>query len=120
VKRRQVPQRGDVYWIDPNPLVQREMKDRHCFVVVTPREINALGIATTVPVTGGGGFARLTGLTVPITGHDTTGVAVCNQVRSFDIQARERAGTAKYIETLDPSIAEEIVARVLSVIDPEI
>jgi mRNA interferase ChpB len=108
-----------VYWIDPNPVSGREMRDRHRFVVITPREINALGISITVPITSAGAFARLKGLTVPILGHDTTGVAVCNQVRSFDIQARERAGGARYIETLDTDTAAEIVARVVSVIDPE-
>jgi mRNA interferase ChpB len=117
--RSSVPNRGDVYWIDPNPVAGREMKDRHRFVVITPREINALGVAMTVPVTTGGSFSRTVGLAVPITGHETTGVAVCNQVRSFDIEARVRAGSARYIETLDSATADEIVARVVSAIDPE-
>ena len=112
------PQPGDVYWIDPNPVAGREMKDRHRFVVITPREINALGVAMTVPVTTGGGFARNMGLTVVVSGHDTNGVAVCNQVRSFDIEARVRAGSARYVETLDEATTNEIVSRVLSVIDP--
>jgi len=113
-----VARRGDVYWVDPNPVAGREMKNRHRFVVITPQEINALGVAMLVPVTSGGAFARETGLTVPITGHDTSGVAVCNQVRSFDLQPREKAGTARYVETLDPPTIDEIVARVVSVIDP--
>lgn len=116
--RRRIPQRGDVYWIDPNPVAGREMKDRHRFVVITPKEINALGVVMTVPVTSGGAFARDTGLTVPIMGHGTTGVAVCNQVRSFDVEARERAGSARYVETLDDATTEDIVGRVISVIDP--
>jgi len=118
VIKRRIVQRGDVYWVDPNPVAGREMKDRHRFVVITPREINALGVAMLVPVTSGGTFARETGLTVPITGHDTNGVAVCNQVRSFDLEARERAGTARYVETVDTPTIDEIVARVVSVIDP--
>lgn len=72
----------------------------------------------TVPVTTGGAFARNLGLAVPISGHDTRGVAVCNQVRSFDIEARVRAGSARYVETLDEETTNEIVSRVLSVIDP--
>lgn len=116
--RHRPPQQGDVYWIDPNPTSGREMKDRHRFIVITPGEINALGVAMTVPVTSGGGFARQSGLTVPIIGHDTQGVAVCNQVRSFDIEAREKAGTARYVETLDNATTDEIVARVLSIIEP--
>ena len=116
---RRVPQRGDVYWIDPNPVAGREMRDRHRFVVVTPPEINKLGVSMAVPVTSGGAFARLKGLTVPIIGSDTTGVAVCHQARSFDIQARVAAGSARYIETLDAACADEIVNRLLSVLDPD-
>jgi mRNA interferase ChpB len=99
--RSDVPRCGDVYWIDPNPVSGREMKDRHRFVVITPRQINALGVSMTVPITTGGAFARNTGLAVMVSGHETTGVAVCNQVRSFDIAARVRAGSARFIETLD-------------------
>ncbi len=117
--RSSVPQRGDVYWIDPNPVAGREMKDRHRFVVITPKQINALGVCMTVPVTTGGAFTRNVGLAVPITGHETNGVAVCNQVRSFDIEARVRAGSARFIESLDNFTIEEIVARVVSAIDPQ-
>ncbi len=110
-------ERGDVYWIDPNPISGREMKDKHRFVVITPKEINALGIAMTVPVISGGEFSRNMGLAVSIMGHDTTGVAVCNQVRSFDIEARVKAGSARYIEKLDAVIIDDIVNRVISVIE---
>ncbi|MET3854149.1 type II toxin-antitoxin system PemK/MazF family toxin [Rhizobium sp. OAE497] len=116
--RSNVPKRGDVYWIDPNPVAGREMKNRHRFVVITPREINALGVSMTVPITSGGAFTRDVGLAVAISGHDTTGVAVCNQVRSFDITARIQQKTAQYIETLDEATMNEIVARVVSAIDP--
>jgi len=118
MSRRRAIQCGDVYWINPNPTSGREMKDRHRFVVITPKEINALGIAMMVPVTSGGKFSRNMGLTVPIMGHDTTGVAVCNQVRSFDIEERVKDHSAKYIEKLDAATINEIVNRVISVIDP--
>ncbi len=116
--RRRIPQQGDVYWVNPNPVAGREMKGRHRFVVITPKEINALGVAMLVPVTSGGAAMREMGLTVVITGHDTNGVAVCNQVRTFDLEARIRAGTTEFVETLDEATIGEIVARVVSVIDP--
>jgi mRNA interferase ChpB len=94
------------------------MKDRHRFVVITPRQINALGVSMTVPITTGGAFARNAGLAVVVSGHETTGVAVCNQVRSLDIAVRVRAGSARFIETLDKATMDEIVARVVSAIDP--
>ncbi|MGB5108420.1 MAG: type II toxin-antitoxin system PemK/MazF family toxin [Formosimonas sp.] len=115
--RRKVPHRGDVYWIDPNPVAGREMKNRHRYVVITPKEINVLGVSMTVPVTTGGAAARNFGLTVNISGYDTSGVAVCNQVRTFDIEDRERSGTARFIETLDDSIVDEIIGKVVSIID---
>jgi hypothetical protein len=59
------PRPGDVYWIDPNPVAGREMKDRHRFVVITLTAINALGVAMTVPVTTGGAFARNRGTDGP-------------------------------------------------------
>ena len=116
--RRRQACAGDVYWIDPNPVAGREIRDRHRFVVITPESINRLGIAMTVPITSGGVFARNLGIAVPIMGHDTQGVAVCNQVRSFDLEARVRNGSARYVESLDVTTTDEIVNRVLSVIDP--
>jgi mRNA interferase ChpB len=117
--RRRHPQPGDVYWIDPNPVAGREMRNRHPFVVITPAAINAFGVAMAVPITTAGGFARNMGLTVVVSGQDITGVAVCNQVRSFDIEQRVRAGSARFIETLGEATTNEIVSRVLSVIDPK-
>ena len=116
--RRPPIERGDVYWIDPNPVAGREMRDRHPFVVITPAPINALGLVMTVPITSGSAFAKARGLTVPIRGDRVSGVAVCNQVRTFDLRARVQAGSAWFVERTDASAIEEIVARVLSVIDP--
>jgi len=113
-----IPQKGDIFLINPNPQSGREMKDTHRFVVITPKEINQLGLAMTVPITSGSFFSRAKGLTVSITGHQTTGVAVCNQVRTFDIEERIKNKTAKYIETLDTYIIDEIVLKVISIIDP--
>ena len=87
-------------------------------MVVTPLEINKLDVSITVPVTSGGAFARLKGLTIPLFGSDTTGMAVCNQACSFDIQARVLAGSARYIETLDAKTADEIVSSLVSVLEP--
>ena len=53
-----------------------------------------------------------------ITGHETNGVVVCNQVRSFDIEQRVKEGTAKFIERLDDVTMSDIVDRVISAIDP--
>lgn len=116
--RSNTPKRGDVYLIDLNPVIGHEMKDEHRCVVITPKEINALGLCLVVPVTTGGAFIRKAGLAVNISGHATIGVALCNQVRSLDIVGRVAQKRAKYIETLDDFTMSEIVDRVVSMIDP--
>lgn len=40
------------------------------------------------------------------------------EVRSFDIEARVRSGSAQFIARLDDATVGEIVARVASAIDP--
>ena len=118
--RRRSVERGDLYWIDPNPVAGREMRDRHPFLVITPSAINALGLVMTVPVTSSGAFARARGLAVPLEGSPISGLAVCNQVRTFDLSARVKAGSARFAGRVDPAVADEIVARVISVIDPAV
>ncbi|WP_416408384.1 type II toxin-antitoxin system PemK/MazF family toxin [Agrobacterium rosae] len=116
--RSNVPKRGDVFLIDLNPVVGNEMKDEHRCVVITPKEINAVGLCLVIPITTGGMFTRRAGLAVNISGHKTTGVALCNQVRSLDIVGRIAQKKASYIETLDDATMQDIVARVVSMIDP--
>jgi mRNA interferase ChpB len=115
--RRKAPRQGDVYWIDPNPAAGREMKGRHRFVVITSSCINQLGVSMAVPVTSAGVYARESGLAVVISGHETNGVAVCNQVRSFDIEQRVHMGSARFVESLDSITTNDIVSKVLSIID---
>lgn len=116
--RSNIPNRGDVFLVDLNPVVANEMRDDHRCVVITPREINMLGMCLAVPITTGGAFARRAGLAVNISGHKTTGVALCNQVRALDLMERVKQKTARHIDTLDVSTVDEIAARVVSMIDP--
>ena len=112
-----IPERGDVYLIEPDPLAGR-VRSRHQFIVITRSEINQLGIASTVPVSSGSSFSHAPGLTVAIHGYNTTGVAVCNQVRTFDIVDKMRQGNARFVERLNDNIMMEIINRVVSIIDP--
>ncbi len=116
--RRRTPEKGDIYLINPNPISGREMKDVHPFLVITPKAINQLGISITIPITSGGNFAREMGIAVFITGEKISGFAICNQVRSFDLEARVESKTAKYLETIEDGMLHEVIDRVISVIDP--
>ncbi|MBD8556823.1 type II toxin-antitoxin system PemK/MazF family toxin [Rhizobium sp. CFBP 8762] len=116
--RSNIPDRGDVFIVDLNPVVGSEMKDEHRCVVITPRAINAIGVCLVVPITTGGAFVRKAGLAVNISGHKTTGVALCNQVRGLDLVERMKNKTARFVETLDSYTTDDIAARVVSMIDP--
>lgn len=116
---RKIPDRGDVYWIDANPSLGPGRKVPKGFVVISPMAVNRFGVAITVAITGGGDDPRELGkLTVPIPGQYIHGVAVCTQVRSFDIHAHEDKNGARYVETLDRATIDEITLRVASVIEP--
>lgn len=114
-----LPDRGDIYHLDADPVYGREERGKHYFLVVSPAVINRLGVSVCVAITTGGQGMRAAGTAVSITGGGSvTGVAVCNQIRAFDLPARERAGNARYIETIDRAIANEVARTAASVIDP--
>jgi mRNA interferase ChpB len=104
--------------MDDDPASIQTEKNPRFFMVITSEPINLLGISMMVPITRVGSFAKKMGLTVPVLGNHTEGVAVCNQVRSFDVQGRVQLGQARYVESLDKNLVAEIVNRVLSVIEP--
>lgn len=116
--RQKVPRRGEIYAIDPNPVAGREMRDRHYWIVLTPEAVNVHGVAIAVVVSTAAQGARAAGLTVPIGGGGVTGVAVCTQVRSFDLRARLLDGSASLAGTADAAVVDEIGARLASLIDP--
>lgn len=109
-----VPRRGQVFWVDPNPVAGHELKDKHLFMVLTPVEINKFGVVMMVAISQGAN--RNMGVTVPISGHKTAGVAVCHQVRSFDF--REPSRIFELYDTLDEGTVRAIGERVASLIDP--
>ena len=48
------------------------------------------------------------------------GVAVINQIRSFDLRARDRDGRGVTYEGMaDSAVVDDIAARVASLVDPE-
>jgi mRNA interferase ChpB len=107
-----VPDRGDVYWFTPDEVTGKEMKGHHAYLVLSPKEVNRLGISVTVAITQGGAGPRELGLTVPLTGTKTGGVVVCHQIRSLDLQARK----AEFAETLDKATVQLVADKIASLI----
>lgn len=116
--RPKTPKRGEIYSINPNPVAGRETRDRHYWLVLSPEAINVHGVAVAVVISTVAVGARAAGLTVPVSGDGVTGVAICTQMRSFDIRARVANGTASFAGTADAGSVEEVAARVAGLFDP--
>ncbi len=84
-----VPDRGDVIWIDCNPLVGSEMRDVRPMLVLSPREFNArtslvIGLPmTTAPYNATNPFAVAVGL-VGSAKIGRSSYVLCHQPKSFD------------------------------------
>ncbi len=91
-----VPDRQDIIWIDCNPQAGREMRDRHPFLVLSPRAFNErTSLVVGLPMTTAGynadnPFAVVAG---KAGGAKTgkTSYVLCHQPKSFDWRVREAA-----------------------------
>lgn len=109
-------ERGDIVRVNLNPTEGKEQKgDARPALVISQKAFNTLGLTMIVPITQGGEFARYAGFAVPLMGLgcETQGVVLVNMVRSVDLQARK----TKFVEKVGPEIVDEVVARLLPIIE---
>jgi mRNA interferase MazF len=91
-----VPDRQDIIWIDCNPQAGREMRDRHPFLVLSPRAFNertslVIGLPmTTADYNADNPFAIAAGSAAGRRAGKTSYV-LCHQPKSFDWRVREAA-----------------------------
>jgi mRNA-degrading endonuclease toxin of MazEF toxin-antitoxin module len=98
---------------DLDPIAGHEQSGRRPIIVVSPAAFNALGLALVAPITSGGAFARHRGFAVELKGAKTSGVILCNQMRTLDLAARK----ARFIERAPAPIVEDMLARVRTLIE---
>ncbi len=88
------PDRQDIIWIDCEPQAGREMRDRHPFVVLSPRAFNSrtslvIGLPmTTAEYNADNPFAVAVGVAKGAKAGKTSYV-LCHQPKSFDWRIRE-------------------------------
>ncbi|MBK7421975.1 MAG: type II toxin-antitoxin system PemK/MazF family toxin [Propionivibrio sp.] len=89
-----IPDRQDIIWIDCDLQAGREMRDRHPFVVLSPRAFNArtslvIGLPmTTAEYNADNPFALAVG-TAKGAKAGKTSYVLCHQPKSFDWRIRE-------------------------------
>ncbi|NIG12943.1 type II toxin-antitoxin system PemK/MazF family toxin [Pantoea sp. Al-1710] len=119
---RKSPARGQIWHVDPNPVFGHELKDPHYFIVITDGDLNrALKVAMCCPISTGAQSARSFGVTVNVLPHDTDngnlrGVVLCHQLKAIDLISRG----ATYYTQADEALVNEVISKIINIIDPQI
>ncbi|PHM23788.1 type II toxin-antitoxin system PemK/MazF family toxin [Xenorhabdus ehlersii] len=122
VRKRNVPGKGEIWHTNGDPVSGREFRGTHYYLVISEFALNQkLGTALCVPITSGGGLARSEAVTVYLDGSSTdtgkiTGVVLCYQIRSLDLNERK----ATYSAQAEPSVVDEILSKVIDILDPQL
>jgi mRNA interferase ChpB len=108
-------ERGDIYWVPLHPTLAHEHAGARPVMIISPRAFNDYGAPVIVPITTGGGHARMRGFASPLDGHGlkTTGVARCDQPRTIDIMARR----GRFAERAPDAVVEDVLARLATLFD---
>ena len=121
MQKERIPQRGDIWHFDPNPIAGRELRDKHYCIVITAGALNgALGVAMCCPISTVADAARSVGVTVAVGPMDTElgnlrGVVLCHQVRALDLNARK----ATFETVAEDTLLREVIFKLTNLIDPQ-
>jgi mRNA interferase MazF len=113
------PDRQEIVWIDCNPQAGQEMRDRHPFLVLSPRTFNektslVIGLPMTTAVYNADNpFAIVVGKT---SGHkvDKKSYVLCHQPKSFDW--RVRGASAHSLGSLNEVLFNQVCERLNQII----
>ena len=110
--------RGDIYLVDLEPTIGREIQKRRPVLILSPTAFNRHNLPLVAPITRGGQAARLGLMTVPLggTGTKTDGVVLCNQLRTVDLAAR----AGKFVEHLPDKVMRAVIARIVDIFEFDI
>lgn len=117
------PERGDLVHVNLSPSAGRELTGPHYALVLSPRTYNrAAGMAICVAVTSrirGGPFEvllRRGHLPAKAGAGEVDSVILSDALRQLDYRERSMA----YVAKCPPEILDEVTARSLSLIDPDL
>lgn len=109
-----VPDRGDLVWLDFTPQAGHEQRGHRPALVVSPRSYNhRVGLALLCPVT-----STVRGYPFEVAlpaGGRVTGVVLADQVKSLDWRAR----AARRIERAPAAVVDEVLAKIHTLVGAE-
>jgi mRNA interferase ChpB len=109
-------ERGDIYIVSLDPASGHEQQGKRPVLVISPGNFNRMtGVPVVLPITSGGGFARMAGFAVTLMGAGTriTGVIRCDQPRALDLRARG----GRKLERVPEEIIDEVLSRVAALFE---
>jgi mRNA-degrading endonuclease toxin of MazEF toxin-antitoxin module len=107
-------ERGDIYFVDLEPVRGREQRGHRPVFVITTSRFNAFAAPLVAPITSGGAFARHRGFAVDLASHThrVRGVVLCNQLRTVDLAARN----GRFVERAPQPVIDDVLARIATLI----
>ena len=111
MKRRHVPQRGDVVWLSFQPQAGHEQSGRRPALVLSPAAYNGkVGLALLCPIS-----SQVRGYPFEIAipaGLPVSGAVLSDQVKSLDWRARQ----AEHVGRLPEAQVREVLAKVCALL----
>jgi len=105
-KKKYIPDRGDIIWLDFDPQTGHEQKGRRPAIVLSPQLYNEkTNLAILCPIT-----SRVKGypFEVQIKGKKVQGVSLSDQVKNMDWKVRN----AEFIEKISKTAFNEITENI--------
>jgi mRNA-degrading endonuclease toxin of MazEF toxin-antitoxin module len=109
-------QRGEIWLVNLDPSLVHEQKGRRPVLIVSADQFNRVTkVPVVLPITSGGGFARIAGFAVLLTGAGTktTGIVRCDQPRALDLTARG----GRRLERIPDALIDDIMARLITIFE---
>lgn len=78
------PKRGEIYWVDFDPVIGSEQGNRRPCVIVSPNVLNSIEKNRTITVLPISSQGAANPLRVEVSGGKTSGFALVNQLRTID------------------------------------
>lgn len=111
--RRYIPERGDLVWCDFDPTRGHEQARQRPALVLSPKLFNLkVGLALVVPVTSA---VRGHPFEVAVSGRKVSGMALIQQQRTIDYQAR----SVVFVERASPAVVSEALSKARAILVDE-
>ena len=106
VRRKYVPERGDIVWLNFNPQSGHEQKGKRPAIVLSPKEYNEkTGLGLFCPITS---KIKKYPFEVKVESEKISGVVLSDQIKSFDWKTRQ----IDFIMKVTSSTVDEIIGKI--------